>query len=364
MEATVKTADLKAALSFVGKAADAKNALPVLAGAKLEAAGGSLRIAATDLEVAAEASIPADVAVAGAAVARARQLADLARLLPAETVRLALRGDALGVEWDGGECRLPALDPGQYPLLPGVGPDGGIGIGAAALKTALRRTAPFASKDLVSAAALSGVLFEGGEEGLTLVATDTHRLAVAEVPAGGLAGVRAAVPARALALLAAALPDGGAAAASFGDGWAAFAVPNARVSARLLAQPWPDWRKVVPELPGRASVPAGGLAAALERCLVVAELSDPQNCRVRLAARGSAVEVSSEGQGGRFREAVPAKELSGDLGVQVNARYVLDALAAVRPDGGEEIEVLFGGPEDPLVFRSSGCLHMVLPIVS
>jgi len=268
------------------------------------------------------------------------------------------------VEWDGGECRLPALDPGQYPLLPGAEPDGGVGLDAAALKTALRRTAPFASKDLSAAAALSGVLFEGAQGSLALVATDTHRLAVAQVPSAGLAGVRAAVPARALALLAAALPDEGAVSASFGGGWAAFAAPGARVSARLIAQPYPDWRKVVPDLPGRASVPADALSAALERCLVVASLSDPQHCRVRLAARESEIEVSSEGQGGRFREAVPAKELSGSLDAQVNARYVLDALAAARPEGGEEVEILFGGPGDPLIFRSPGCLHMVLPIVS
>jgi len=78
--------DLASALGIVARALSSRSAVQVLTGIHLQAEGGKLTVAATDMEVSLRASVGGEIAGDGAVVVPGRLLADLVRLLPDPSV--------------------------------------------------------------------------------------------------------------------------------------------------------------------------------------------------------------------------------------------------------------------------------------
>src|SRR5581483_3048429 len=84
--------ELAAKLSVVGRGVSTRTAVQILSGVLLRAAGGTLELAATDMELSIRTSLEdAQVEGEGAAVVPGRLLVDLSRLLPESEVTLEFR---------------------------------------------------------------------------------------------------------------------------------------------------------------------------------------------------------------------------------------------------------------------------------
>src|SRR2546422_7158085 len=81
-------------LQMVQNIVEPRQALPILANVLLQAAGDTVRLTATDLEVGATVSIPAKVGSAGAITLSARKLTEIARELPAAVLSLKVQDNA------------------------------------------------------------------------------------------------------------------------------------------------------------------------------------------------------------------------------------------------------------------------------
>jgi DNA polymerase-3 subunit beta len=175
-------------------------------------------------------------------------------------------------------------------------------------------------------------LVEANREGLTLVATDSYRLAVRELQATGDGEARALVPERALAEAgrAAGGEEKGQVELVIGEAQTAFRVGTLRMTSRLIEGEFPNFRQLVPE-PGQNRLATGrvDLLEAVRRVGLLARESSP--VRLELNALGVRLSSSSPDLGGAV-EAVEGTYEGDELTVAFNPTYLGDGLSAASAD--------------------------------
>ncbi len=211
---------------------------------------------------------------------------------------------------------------------------------------------------------LAGVLFEFTEAALTLVATDTHRLALREFSVTNSHGAgHLLIPGRALAELRGSLAagDDGLVRCQHDENQVQFQVEELTLASRVLAGPFPAYQKILPtECSRRLTVGRDDLLQAVRRAEIVAR---DDSLRVRLRANGERLEITATGaSASHVREEIEVT-LEGDgIEVGVNARYLLDALGALE---GETLVLELTEPLRPIVLRpveGKGNLQLIMPV--
>ncbi len=206
--------------------------------------------------------------------------------------------------------------------------------------------------------ALTGILFDVAGTGVTLVATDRHRLAVARIGADvGGPPVQAVVPADLVDRARALLAGSGQVELTVGGGAVAVSAGGGTVVGATLPYDFPDHRRLPhPDRPAhRATVDVAALRAAL---------TDPDAPVVHREYAGNPLPVSVLGPDGRGGVRLYGEdELTGDtVRVGVNAGYLLEALDA--GDRGQLVLEL-DGPITPLAVRrpdDTDAFSILMPI--
>src|SRR5579884_3969929 len=85
---SVSKDELVQALGVASRAVSTRTSVQILSGVLLEASGGELRLAATDMELSLRATVPAQIEGDGAIVLPGKTFVDIARLLPAGEVTI------------------------------------------------------------------------------------------------------------------------------------------------------------------------------------------------------------------------------------------------------------------------------------
>ena len=80
--------ELAQALGVVSRALSTRTSVQILSGVLLEARGGELRLAATDMELSLRATVAAQIEGDGAIVLPGKTFVDIARLLPGDEVTI------------------------------------------------------------------------------------------------------------------------------------------------------------------------------------------------------------------------------------------------------------------------------------
>lgn len=201
---TVSKSDLAAGLAWAVKGLPTRPAVPVLAGVHLQASTGLVTVSGFDYDMTARARVSADVTAAGMVLPRGRELATAVKGLPGgkgATVTATASGDTLTLECEGVSASVELLPLADYPTLPAMpaevaSVDGGV------FAAAVARVGVCASTD-DTLPALTAVLLDFGDAGITFAATDRYRLGVETAAATVTeAGRKAAVPAKILAAFA------------------------------------------------------------------------------------------------------------------------------------------------------------------
>ena len=200
MEFYVQKSDLLKELELAQGAVEKKGTVPILSHVLLEAADLNLRISATDLELGARSNCPAKVKTAGVATVPARRVLEIVRSLPDSEVRFKLlENHWVRVTCERSTFKLVGLAKENFPALPAV-PKVKAELPASVLAGLLEKTR-FAVSDEESRFTLNGALLSLNAGSVKMVATDGHRLALAEqehATAGLTSGVSLLIPKRAL----------------------------------------------------------------------------------------------------------------------------------------------------------------------
>src|SRR5512147_399442 len=176
MEFTVSKADLVRELSLSQGVVEKKTTIPILSNVLLEAADDRITLTATDLELGIRCSCPARVKKDGSGMVPAKKLLDYVRLLPEGDVNMKfLENHWANITAGRSRTRIAGMSRESFPELPAM-PAAIAELPVKTLASMIGRTA-FAISMEESRFTLNGALLLMRPEGLTMVATDGHRLA-------------------------------------------------------------------------------------------------------------------------------------------------------------------------------------------
>lgn len=360
--------DLASALSLATRALAAKPTIPILAGILVETTGNEVWLRSTDLELSLRVRLAAEVVNEGRVVVPGHYFAEAVRYLPAGEIWLREEEQRVVLRYPRGETVFSYYDPSQFPVFPTTEGGHSFWLSAQEWQMVLKQVVVACGHDETQPV-FSGVLWEAAPGGtLTLVATDTHRLAVwRKQGAGDLTEeVRAVVPRRAMEL-AARLAQGNEEGLAIEVGKSQVAVNGegyALVS-RLIEAKFPNYQGVLPkELGTQVTVAAEDFLAAIERASVLAKEEEKARANVvKLEMAPGGLTVSARGPLGSLVEPVEAETEGPGGAVYFNARYLLEAVRACAAD---KVVMRFNRDLSAALVQAAGddrYLHLVLPVV-
>jgi DNA polymerase-3 subunit beta len=338
MEFTVNKSDLVRELSLSQGVVEKKTTIPILSNVLLEAADDRVILTATDLELGIRCSCPARVKKEGAGTVPARKLLDYVRLLPEGDVNMKfMENHWANITAGRSRTRIAGMSRESFPELPQM-PDRMAEIPVKTLSSMISRTS-FAISMEESRFTLNGALLLMRPEGLTMVATDGHRLAYVQAPASESGSVdqqfRALVPKKAMSELVKladeAGPEGKVIFAG-DDNHLFFQVGHRLLITRKLTGNFPDYERVLPkEHTLTAKLARDEIRSAIER---VAQFADERSRAIRVQFTNGEVRIfSSSVETGESEESVISEYDGPDIEIGFNAQYLLDFLRAIPQPG-------------------------------
>lgn len=365
MKLTTKREDLVTKLSIVSRAVSTRAATQALSGVLLSCAEGQVTLAATDLDLGLETALDAEVEESGAVLLPGRLFAEVVRSLPDASVQIESREAERDVEIrsGGSSFHLRLLPAEDFPKLPQPQEEGSMQIPAAALEASIDLVARAASRDDMRPV-LTGVFVTAGGKEMTMVATDSYRLAVKrtelEVDLGG--ELEANIPARALRELGRILSSEGAGESSISllPNQAVFRAGSILLSTRLIDGQFPNFRQLLPE-----SYEHDVRLPRLEFLDVTRRVSQlaQRNAPLRLSFEPGELTVSAETPDvGDARETMPAAFEGEPLEIGFNPEFLREGIESVQ---GDEVLVRLISPLRPGLLEpveGGDFRYLVMPI--
>lgn len=355
MEFTVSKTDLVRELNLSQGVVEKKTTIPILSNVLVEAEQDRINLTATDLELGIRCSCPARVKKSGAGTIPAKKLLDYVRLLPDADLDVKLQEN----QWASLVCgrsrtRIAGMSRESFPELPQM-PDPLAEIPVGVLASMIHKTI-FSISAEESRFTLNGALLILKNGGITMVATDSHRMALVEYPMefpGLTASYRALLPRKAMGeilKLAQETGDEGRIQFAGDENHLFFRLADRLLLSRKLTGTFPDFERVLPkEHPSSIVLSREELRAAIER---VSQFSDERSRAIRLRVLPGEVKIhSSLSETGESEESIPADYSGNSVEIGFNAQYLLDFLRAV-PE--QQVAFFFRDPQSAGELRPSG----------
>jgi DNA polymerase III subunit beta len=318
MKVTLPATELAGALKWAQGSVSSHVMLAALAGVHLEAADGRLTIRATDLEYAAQVSLPAQVDEPGVVLAP-RRVADVVARLPNDGVSLAA-GERVEIRCGGVSATLAALAAEDFPDLPDPDPSLSVELDVATVDLIAKNLAQWVKPDS-DRTSVMGIVVRASRGRMQVFGTDSYRLGMLELEADGEA--EAVIPA---GLFTAAARLGSDVTFGVGDGQASILTADHQLTVRLIEGKAADLSRIVPDEGEEATLDR---AAAIEAVSRAAGFAWGANIATRVDF-GETVTLTTNVNAESLAE--PIEGGGPELTINFSPAYLLSALRALSGD--------------------------------
>jgi DNA polymerase III subunit beta len=353
MKLTIERSDLLNALSQVQNVVERRNTIPILSNVLLQASKGELKLTATDLDIEAVDSADAKVSREGAVTAPAGTLFDVIRKLPAGAeIELETQPDnqRLVIRAGRSHFELPTLPASDFQTMSGDDGATAFSVDAKDFARLIDKTRFAISTEetryYLNGVYLHGAKNEAGKAVLRTVATDGHRLALAEIkaPKGAESLEGVIVPRKAVAE-ARRLVDGvdGDIDVEVSDTKIVVRAGRAVLTSKLIDGSFPDYARVIPKGNDKKLVIDNkAFEAAVDR---VSTVSAERSRSVKMSlSDGKLTLAVNHAETGAGNEELEAEYGSDAMEIGFNAKYLLDIAGQIEAD---TVEFMFNDPASP-----------------
>jgi DNA polymerase III subunit beta len=372
MKIKIARDELLTGLQRVQGVVEKRNTMPALSNILLETKQDGVELVATDLEIGIRGHYKAEVLEPGSVSVSARKLFEILREMPDTDITFATQ-DNNWVQIQAGKIqfKIVGLAASEFPALPTVEREGRVAISGSGLASLIRKTL-FAVGDNDARYILNGLLITlvstDKKVTMRLVGTDGHRLAVAESELAQDAvsempkEIRAIIPRKAAQEMRRLLEEeAGEPLLGFTKNLVTFQRSGVFLTSRVMEGTYPNYQQVIPkDNTKKATVDRAALEAALRR---VAVLSRDKTNAVRITLdSGMLTLYTSNPDLGEATEELPVQYRGESLTTGFNARYLLDALAAME---SETVHLEMKSALSPCVVKPEGdpgFLCVVMPM--
>jgi DNA polymerase III subunit beta len=342
-----------------------KQTMPVLANVLLSVKGSRLSVTGTDLEVELVASGEVSVGQPGEITVPGRKFLEIAKALPEKSsVTVSLDGERLKVVAGRSRFTLSTLAATEFPVVESVSAQQTLTLPQSELARLIAKT-HFSMAQQDVRYYLNGTLLETDGKLLRTVATDGHRLAIAEAQlATGGKSVNAQqviVPRKGILELQRILGAEGDVEITIGSNHIRLQIGDIRFTSKLIDGKFPDYGRVIPAAPTKAVViERDSFRAALQRTAILSN-EKYRGVRVSLATNSLKLQAHNPEQE-EAQDEVEIDYKGEEMEIGFNVTYLLDALTAIDT---ETVELGLTDANSSCLIRSPGTTHsryVVMPM--
>lgn len=362
MQLVATREDLLGKLLMVTATTERKNTLPILCHVLLEAKAGQLKLRGTDLEVELDTALPATVEQEGTTTVNAKKLLDIVKALPSDAqIKVELDAkERLKIQSGRARFNLASLPANGFPQLTRESGDTRFTVPVPELLE-LIKTVSHAMGNNDVRYYLNGALFELIDGRLRIVATDGHRLALAEAPNKLDTDAKitnAILPRKAMLELPKVL-SGESVEIEASKSYIKFHLADARFTTKLIEGKFPEYERVIPRQNAQIAVIG---KAALQQALTRTQILSNEKFRgVRWSFTAGKLEIEAVNtEQERAEETLEIEYTGEDISIGINAGYAMEAIGAV--DGGK-VRIAMSDSKGPMLFSATDAtVFVVMPM--
>lgn len=351
-------------VSMVAGVVERRQTLPILSYVLIRASDGTVSFTGTDLEVEMIARVEGQVDKPGDATVPARKLFDICRALP-EGAAVTLNKQSEKVILKAGKSRftLSSLSPDDFPKVESGAFSQSLALPTGVLKSIFERTA-FCMAQQDVRYYLNGLYLHAEADKLRAVATDGHRMAVAEAACESTDGkvVEMIIPRKAIQEISRFLvPSDEVVKLEIGASHVRLAMEDVVFTSKLIDGKFPDYTKVIPSSQSKLlSLNRSLFREALGR---VAILANEKYRGIRLELEPRKLRISAHNpEQEEATEELDVSYTGESLEIGFNVNYLSEASGALP---GEEVILGLNDPNSSCTLRapnSNDTQYIVMPM--
>jgi DNA polymerase-3 subunit beta len=347
-----------------------RKTMPILSNVLISAQSDRIDVIATDLEVGMKSSYPAKVSKDGRITVSAKKLYEIIKELPEEEILFSTReNDWVDLRCGKAHFNLVGLSPDEFPFFPAINDSTFLRLDGSLLREMVEMTSYAICHDETKYN-LNGIfikaLEEESETRLRMVATDGHRLSMAEREVSDVSSpdLKNGVifPKKGIfELKKIAEENNGEIMLTFLDNSAVVKKGDTLVLMRLVDGYFPDYTRVMPtDNDKTVTVNRENFFHSLRRMAI---LSSEKFKGIVMELKDGVMEISaSNPELGEARETLEVRYTGPDLSVRFNARYLIDAVSVLDE---EFVDLELKDELSPAVLRphqARGFLSVIMPM--
>ena len=334
MRITISKDNLNYAISAAQRAINPKSIIPLYSCIKLEVIDNQGIFTGAGLDTIIQCTVPVQMEREGTALIPARYFSDIVRRLPDVPITIEhTESMELSIRYNQSFFTLRTLAVNDFPLTPEVQGDLSFTLSSETLSTLIRQSS-FASSSDELKGVFTGILWEIDGTEISLVGTDTHRLAWSRgtLSSGGAEEkVSFILPAKLVNELGR-LIQSGECQIHADKHSVSFQWDNVFMNCHILDGIFPNYRSVVPsQFMSSIQVDSKALRDAAERISLFSASNDTSNTIYFEIAEGI-MEIHSQSEIGYGRESLAVQMDGEPIEIAFNSRYLTDVFKVIDCD--------------------------------
>ena len=357
--------DLTEALQFVIRAVAVKPMTPILAGIYLKAEGSMLELQANNFSTGIITRIPVNTEVSGEVVVSGKRFQEFVKNMPDDTITFSDEGNSLMIESGGANVELLTMTASDFPKVKTPETENSFKIRTTALRDLIRKTVFAVAKD-ETRPVFTGCCFELKGDQISLVATNTHRLALAKeqlpeaytdctfvVPAETLRGLMLRIDPKDVENYV---------TINYSTRYLTFTFDNVFMTARLIEGQFPPYDRVIPPSSTTfVNVDTKEFKNAVEFVALMSKETEYNTVKLIFGNGGIEISSNSPEVGGAVKS-VEAQIDGDELEISFNADYISDVLKVLDV---KQVNIALNDRYSPAKFTepdNDGYIYIATPV--
>ena len=333
---------------------------PVLSGLFLELKKDKLVVVGSDLDLTIRIEIKVGGEEEGKVVIPGALLSDIIRVLDNGQISFVVRDEEIQINSGKSEFNLRTLPVDEFHKFEEPGGNEAT-LDTKSLAKAFEQVVKAASMD-DARPILTGVLLAAEQEGLRLVATDSYRMAIRDIPGTEILSrdELVLIPSRALDVVKRILSEGNELAVVLGEKEAVFKIGDTSIVTRLIEGEFPNYKGLIPEKnKNKLIINREETLAALQRVKLLAREATP----IRLSMTDKKIELLAIEQDiGQATEIIEGTYSGEEITVAFNPDYLIDGLDVIST---EEVSLETTDALKPAILKGLNeetFLYLLMPV--
>jgi len=355
--------NLLTGVNTVQRAVSLKNTLPILQGIKLLAKNGTICFQATDLEIGISCQVPVMVEEEGEVVLPAKLFSEIVRKLPDTEIKIESTDNNINIYYDDSSFAINGYDHEEFPEITEISSSDQLEIPSELIKRMIRQTVFAASSD-ETRPVFTGILLQIEKENISMVSTDTHRLAFSKaLISGNEKEFKGIIPVKTMQELYRLLSDTTQVQINYNNSKIVFKFDAVQVLTRLIEGQFPNYKQVIPQTcNSKFLINSRKFLETVERASLLSKDNYFKTNTIRLNIENSLLIINQYSEMGKISEQIAIEQTGENIIISFNAKYITDILKTVET---ENIIMETSGSYSPCVFRPENdedYLYLVLPL--